>query len=72
MMAAALARDPALRVVSRTSLFSGPFGQEFDVAPDGSRFLMLEPMAERGAGMKLVVVPNWRTELRRKLGVGRP
>jgi Tol biopolymer transport system component len=69
MMAAALARDPALRVASRTPLFRGPFGQEFDVAPDGSRFLMLEPVAERGAGMKLVVVPNWRTELRRKLGL---
>ena len=72
MMAAALARDPALRVVSRTLLFNRPFGQGFEVALDGSRFLMPEPAEERGAGMKLVVVPNWKTELRRKAGGERP
>jgi hypothetical protein len=34
---------------------------DFDVAKDG-RFLMIESAT---SGVSLVVVPNWRTELRR-------
>ena len=65
---AALMRDPSLRVVSRTALFTGEFAADFEVSNDGSRFLMLQPVEERGYGRKLVVVPNWRTELRRRVG----
>ena len=62
MVAAALTRDPALRVASRQALFDGPYDREFDVSPDGSRFLMIET---RSSGMSLVVIPNWLTELHR-------
>jgi len=72
MFAAALVRDPSLRVASRTALFSGDFTPEFDVTGDGSRFLMLQPVEERGYGRKLVVVPNWRTELRRRVEARAP
>jgi Tol biopolymer transport system component len=61
MMSATLAFDPAPRVVSHASLFEGDYEDVFDVAKDG-RFLMIESAT---SGVSLVVVPNWRTELRR-------
>jgi serine/threonine-protein kinase len=62
MAAATVVRDPALRVVSRQMLFDGAYDREFDVSPDGSRFLMIET---KSSGMSLIVIPNWLTELRR-------
>ena len=68
MIAAALAWEPAPRVVSRQTLFEGRYEQDYDVARDG-RFLMIE---SETSGLTLVVVPNWRTELRRLTdGAGR-
>ena len=61
MVSAALAFDPAPRVVSRASHLEGDYEVDFDVAKDG-RFLMIESAT---SGVSLVVVPNWRTELRR-------
>ena len=58
---ATLARDPTLRVVSRTTLFEGRYDADFDVTKDG-RFLMIESDTTGGS---LVVIPNWRIELRR-------
>ena len=63
MMVATIARDPALRVVSRDVLFETRIGGEFDLAKDG-RFLMVETEA---SNTSLVVIPNWRTEFRRQL-----
>ncbi len=62
MVAATLVRDPSLRVVSRQTLFDGPYDREFDVSPDGSRFLMIET---RSSDISLIVIPSWLTELRR-------
>jgi hypothetical protein len=56
-----LSRDPTLRVVSRTTLFEGRYGADVDVAKDG-RFFMIESDT---SGASLVVIPNWRTELKR-------
>jgi len=61
LVAATVAFDPAPRVVSRASLLEGDYEEVFDVAKDG-RFLMIESAT---SGVSLVVVPNWRTELRR-------
>ena len=61
MMSATLARAPALRVVSRKSLFAGNYGTNFDISHDGSRFLMT---GSETAPLDLVVIPNWITELR--------
>jgi serine/threonine protein kinase/Tol biopolymer transport system component len=61
ILSATLARDPALRVVSRQKLFEGPYEREFDVSTDGTRFLMIK---SESSGLGLVVVPNWLTELR--------
>ena len=62
MIAATLARDPALRVVSRQTLVDGPYDREFDVSPDGSRFLMIETVS---SSISVVVISNWLTALRR-------
>ncbi|MGH7594482.1 MAG: TolB family protein, partial [Gemmatimonadales bacterium] len=69
VMSATLARDPALRVVSREMLFDGRYGVNFDVSNDGKRFLMIE--AET-TGPSLIVVPNWLTELRRLTAARKP
>lgn len=61
MVEAVVSTVPSPRVVSRTTLFSGPYADDYDIAADG-RFLMIE--AER-SGVSLVAVPGWRKELRR-------
>jgi Tol biopolymer transport system component len=63
MVALSLAWDPGPRVVSRTPLFArGAYVEDYDVTADGTRFVMIEG---RRGGLSLVVIPNWRTELRR-------
>ncbi len=62
MTSATLTFDPAPRVVSRASLFEGRYEDDYDVSPDGKLFLMIE---SETSGLSLVVVPNWRSELRR-------
>jgi hypothetical protein len=70
-MEARLATSPGLRVISRDTAFTNVtnsgtgFGQaNFDISRDGSRIVI--PSAE-SATYPLVVVPNWRTELRQRL-----
>jgi eukaryotic-like serine/threonine-protein kinase len=64
MMEATVARDPSLRVLSRDSLFTGSYEQDFDVAKDG-RFLMIQ---SEPSAVTIVAIPNWLTELRRLTG----
>lgn len=61
MMVATLARDPDMRVLSRRTLFEVRSQADVDLAKDG-RFLMIE---QESSGSSLVVIPHWRTELRR-------
>ena len=61
MIVATITRDPALRFVSRSTLFEGRHEGDYDLAKDG-RFLMLDI---ESANTSLVVIPNWRTELKR-------
>jgi len=61
LVEAVVTTTPSPRVLSRSTLFSGTFADDYDVTPDG-RFLMIE--MER-SGVVLVAVPQWRTELRR-------
>jgi hypothetical protein len=50
------------------SVAKGPFMEDFDVSPDGSRFLVVEA---DDSDSTLVVIPNWITELRRVTAVVR-
>ena len=42
-------------------------GDQYDVAPDGNRFLVLEPVGPAGTGAELpfTVVLNWRAGLKK-------
>jgi serine/threonine-protein kinase len=62
------AAPPAIRIASRTPLFSrgaynrdSNFGTMYAVTPDGNRFIMTRKRGQ--SGEKLVLVLNWFTEL---------
>jgi hypothetical protein len=63
---ASLSFTPTLRVTGRSVVLRGAFGQWFDtgydVAPDGQRLLVAEPIS----GGQLVIVVNWLEELRQR------
>jgi Tol biopolymer transport system component len=48
-------------------LLSTPAPLQYDVSPDGQRFLVLKPVAQAGAGegARVVVVENWYEDLKR-------
>ncbi len=69
LISASLTFGSAPAVVSRTPLLSGSYELDYDVVADGSRFLMVQ---SQPAGLELVVVPNWRSELRRLTGSKAP
>ena len=62
-------------LVEKATEPGAPSLRSFDVAPDGQRFLLLRdaPAAtSRTAGSQIVVVLNWGSELRTKVGESRP
>jgi serine/threonine-protein kinase len=65
---------PSLDVVGRGTLFAaaayrrGRNVREYDVSPDGDRFVMLRISGESTAGDELEVVTNWFEELRERMG----
>ena len=70
LMAARIARTPALGVTGRDTLFEGryatdPWHPNYDVTPDGRHFVMLQPVEEN---RDMILVVNWAEELRRRLG----
>ena len=75
-MVAAVTLKPDFKVETPRLLFEGPYVNvpffSYDVAPDGRRFLLLEP-AEQEAGpvTHLNVVLNWFEEVKQKTGRSR-
>jgi serine/threonine protein kinase len=70
MMAAAIAASPqGIRAETPRALFSADFLtgslQEFDVTPDGQRFLLVISRQSRGQNDRLTVVANWQAALRK-------
>jgi serine/threonine-protein kinase len=68
LMAARIVTAPALAVTGRDTLFTGPYVTDpwhpnYDVAPDGRSFVMVQPVE---ANRRLVMVVNWVDELRRR------
>ncbi|MGH9811936.1 MAG: protein kinase domain-containing protein [Candidatus Acidiferrales bacterium] len=71
MMGVAVSPGPALQVGAPQLLFEGPFNRgginpgyaEYDVSPDGQRFLMIRSEQEGGA-TQMTVVLNWLDSLR--------
>jgi len=68
LVAAQIATEPTLRVVDCETLFRGSLSQyrwqrQYDVHPDGDKFVMLESPS----GREVEIVVNWYTELQRLL-----
>jgi hypothetical protein len=74
-MAVAVNFKPEFNAETPRALFEGPYvdvgGLSFDVAPDGQRFLLLEP-AEQPSITHLNVVLNWFEEVKRKTSAIQP
>ena len=70
MMVADVSTSPELRVGKPRVLFRGPFaniqGKNYDVAPDGRRFLMVL-VDEPAAPKEIAVVLNWMEDLRSRV-----
>jgi serine/threonine-protein kinase len=68
-----VAPGPMWAPTAPTRLFEGPYGaganqagRTYDISPDGKRFLMIKPDVDQTAvPASLVVVQNWREELKR-------
>ena len=74
LVAAGITTTPAFAVTSTRTLFSvADFTQisvsrrNYDVSPDGQRFLMVQRADGANRG-QVVVVENWADEIRRKMG----
>jgi hypothetical protein len=75
MMAAEIAAQPYFSAGKPKVLFAGQFQQSpnptpnanYDVSPDGQRFLMLKPGERDPAPTQINVVLNWFEELKRKV-----
>jgi dipeptidyl aminopeptidase/acylaminoacyl peptidase len=69
LMAASLAVSPELSVVRRDSLFTIGLSMptqvaNYDVMPDGDRFIAIRP---RSTGGPPLIIVNWTTELRERM-----
>jgi Tol biopolymer transport system component len=78
MMAVDIATQPGFAVGKPRMLFEGPYVLTFgtfpnyDVSPDGQRFLMLKPSETAGAApTQINVVLNWFEELKQKVPAGK-
>jgi Tol biopolymer transport system component len=77
MMAVDIATQPNFAVGKPRMLFEGKYQQSpgtapnYDVSPDGQRFLMLKPSEQaQAAPTQINVVLNWFEELKRRVPVG--
>jgi len=78
MMAVDIATQPAFTVSKPRMLFDGLYSPSplttpnYDVSPDGQRFLMLKPSEQTQAGLTQInVVLNWFEELKQKVPTGK-
>ncbi len=79
MMAAVVETKPTFAAARPKPLFEGhyetgifSFQANYDVSPDGQRFLMIKPSEQESAATQLNVVLNWSEELRRLAPAGKP
>jgi serine/threonine protein kinase/Tol biopolymer transport system component len=76
MMAVDIATQPRFSAGRPRVLFEGPYiptpytFPNYDVSPDGQRFLMLKP-SDQGAPTQIIVVLNWFEDLKRRVPTAR-
>ena len=78
MMAVEIATQPGFTAGKPRVLFEGDFlptplqFPNYDVSPDGQRFLMLKPSEQEAAAQTQInVVLNWFEELKRRVPTGK-
>jgi Tol biopolymer transport system component len=78
MMAVDIATQPSFTAGKSRPLFEGPYVPtpvtfpNYDVSPDGQRFLMLKPTEQAQAPpTQIIVVQNWFEELKQKVPAGK-
>ena len=47
----------------------GPFGQGYDIAPDGERFLMIRETGVDTGKSELIIIRNWFEDLKARVPV---
>ncbi len=67
MMAADVETKPTFRPGRPRTLFEGRFRGSYDVAPDGTRFLMIKPDPAESGPAHVKVVLNWFEEVKRRV-----
>ena len=72
MMVVDIGTEPTFSPGRPSVLFEGqfvslPYTANYDVAPDGQRFLMIQPIAQEGASSQINVVLNWFEELKQRV-----
>ena len=77
MMATAIETKPVFAAAKPELLFEGHYASptslaNYDVSPDGQRFLMIKASEQESAPTQLNVVLNWSDELRRLAPAGKP
>ena len=76
MMAVQVTLQPEFSAGKPVVLFEGPWLPtplslpNYDVSPDGKRFLMLKAADEDQGPLQIVVVQNWFQELKRRMAAG--
>ena len=71
LLAVAVRTEPAFKAESPEELFTGSYsvrtGRNYDIDPNGQRFLMIKPAetAEVALGSQVILVENWFEELKR-------
>ena len=77
MMAVAITTQPSFSAGTPKVLFQGQYQllslstPNYDVSPDGQRFLMLKPDQETQSATQINVVLNWFEELKQKVPAGK-
>jgi eukaryotic-like serine/threonine-protein kinase len=76
MMSVDVTTQPSFSVGKSRMLFEGQYaptpypGTNYDVSPDGQRFLMVKPGEQEAATTQINVVLNWFEELKRRVPAG--
>jgi Tol biopolymer transport system component len=77
MMAVDIATQPSFAAGTPRLLFEGQYvpapgaSPNYDVSPDGQRFLMLKPIEQAAGPTQINVVLNWFEELKQKVPTGK-
>ena len=77
MMAVEITIHPTFTVGKRRLLFEGRYQKvgpraNYDVTPDGQRFVMVQVRERESAPVQLNVVTNWFEDLKRRVGSAKP